>query len=305
MTLKIYHDTGMTKMTKILLEDENRYHMPSLFEGKMLYCKAPLQDQYFETHGGWALSETEKRTAYRPYQIWVCDLDEINEDTENHKRLDIVDYEGDVFCSPHAYRRPDGNIEMTYIRISALGKSQTKPTNNMYKVVLNNDFEPISNPQRVVDCLVQDCYCGVENSRFRATASPIISKPLIYIYDKYKGLQYKLNVGMVSMINRISTVYDQDYKLIFTVPTNKVTENRAVYEHYQYDLETFKIEKIVLNNRNPYKMSLNRYGLMVFSEDYSTENEYKMRIGMGYPRFEQTTIQCRITNEIKRCYQWA
>jgi len=292
-------------MTKILLEDENRYHMPSLFEGKMLYCKAPLQDRYFETQGGWALTETEKRTAYRPYQIWVCDIDEINEDTENHKQLNLVDYSGDVFCSPHAYRRPDGNIELTYIKISVLGQRATKPMNFMYKVVLNNEYEPISKPQRVVDTLVQDCYCGVENARFRATASPIIAKPMIYIYDKYRGVQYKLSVGMVAMISRLSTVYDQDYKLIFTVPTNKTTDGLSVYEHYLYDLETFNLEKVVLGGRNPYKMSLERYGLMVFSEDYSTESEYKMRIGMGYPRFEKTSIKCRITDEIKRSYQWA
>lgn len=291
-------------MIRTLLDGENRYHMPSLFGQKILFCVASPTDQYFELQGGWVLTQTERRTPYRDYSMMVGDINFELGAIENIKELWRGDNEHDIQCNPHAYLRSDGKVELTFVNISVLGKNKSKPKHEFMKQILDQDFNSLSEVMRVRDCFVSDCYTAVENSRFRACATPVITKPLIYIYDKKNNMQYKLKIGQIAMIRRLSHVDGNPHLLVFSTPTNKTSNNHTVYEHYCFNLDTKEVQKITVENDTPYKLSLNSTLNAVYSVDCSEDCEYKMQIKLSTAQFAPTKIPVRIEGEIRRPYQW-
>lgn len=289
----------------ILLDsDEYNYHMPAFYGSKILFCAAFRTDEYLEDHGRLALTQRAKKTKYNSYNLRVADLDKETGEVSNIKILDCDYGEQDIYCSPHAYKRKDGLTEMTFIRGSVLGG--IKLSYQMIKRVYSADFEEAHSCQRVLDCFVSDCYFGVENERFRACGTPVITKPYLFIYDKVEQKEYKIAFGGIYMIRRVSFIEGETSKIIITCPdsAHKSVE-KWPHRSFIVDIEDLSVQEIIVPNEAIYKCSVDSQDNIIYSENLCTENEYKMRIKMAkYTKQKAIGVFVKAGKKFSRPYMW-
>lgn len=289
----------------IILDSETEhFHMPAFYGSKLLFCAAFRTEEYLEDHGRLALTQRERKSKYHSYNLRVADLNKETGEVINIKCLECDYGEQDIYCSPHAYKRKDGLTEMTYIRGSVLGG--IKLSYQMIKRVYTADFEEAQECKRITDCFVSDCYFGVENERFRACGTPVITKPYIFIYDKLEQKEYKIAFGGIYMIRRISFIEGDSSKIIITCPTSAhKSGNKWPHRSFIVDIDNLSIDEIIVGNESIYKCSVDSEDNIIYSENVSSENEYKMRIKMAkYTKQKAIGIFAKSGKKYSRPYMW-
>ena len=273
-------------------------HMPFLFEDKLLFCTAQLQDRIYQMEGVGRDARAPKiKTPYQAYRLaWMKfkGKDKTIHDLASDMGL------SNVACNPSAWRDDKGLIHVTFT--SALTSHRADLIYRLWEKV-GKDFSSLGDRKMLPLVFGLKPYSAFENSEFRAVANSRIGNAFFIYASKNDRIQIRVQLPNIKWLRRISYMSEDHSKFLLTYPYGPVV-NKS-YNQYKtviYDTQLNFCREIKIDGEIIYKSTIiGEIG--VYSKNNSTPDKYYMNLVKGRVTYHKSNVICR-PKIIKQLTHW-
>jgi hypothetical protein len=214
-----------------IFDDEFHTHMPFVFEGTLLHCKAQDRVIPIELRDGGG-------GRYQPYDIYVSDLN-----GKNSQYIGSELGEEMIACSPNAYRAANGEIVLNYVATLM----PTKKRHYLHYQRRGQSLRTLGPKQIVPEREGLPVICQSENARFAYTVHQRAERSALIRYDKTKsGADRAWRFGNLAELKRAMVLDDTSVVLTYTSSSSEVKS--AIF-----DTANGAIQDIKVNGQDIYK----------------------------------------------------
>jgi len=217
----------------------------------------------------------------------------VNSETKvsNIKRIFTFCAHEDVYCSPQAFLRDDGKIQIgsTYMPVGGIGKFKF-----MYLTSVSNGFNEVPVPVVAANETGVKPYCLVENLKYKACVNTIRNHTFFVVFNKRTGDVTKIKIGGVGFLRRISFISRELDSILITYPYLTQTGKLTLHKTIKLNLLTMELLEILAETSDLYKCSIFE-NLCIWAEKEEAEGKY---CALQYSEFKTRPIKLPISKSL-------
>ena len=273
-------------------------HMPFLFEDKLLFCTAHLQDRFFQTEGVGRDAQAPKiKTPYQAYRLaWMKFK---GKDKTVHDLAHDIGL-SNVACNPSVWRDQESKLHVTFT--SALTSHRADLIYRLWEKV-GNDFDSLGDRKMLPLVFGLKPYSAFENSEFRAVANSRVGNAFFIYASKKDHTPIKVELPNIKWLRRISYMSEDHSKFLLTYPYGPVIDKS--YNRYKtviYDTQRNVCREIKIDDEMVYKSTI-MGEIGIYSKNNSTPDKYAMDLVKGRITYHKSNVICR-PSIMKKLTHW-
>jgi hypothetical protein len=270
----------------MIFDDSVFTHMPYIFEGKLLHCRADKGGMFInQIASPWIPDLVGEGAKLNSYQMYISDLDGTNIEQISENTLG-----GNIVCSPCAFRDEDNNYVISYV-----GSNLTAEAGMLYQHYRRcgaTDWTDVGESKRVVDKCGLPVYCTTEGEKYKLFAKTATTGGFILAYNKDISTCDRWGFTNMGELRRVIPVEDKPNHCILTL----IPYNSDEYVAILFDLRDGSAQEIIVEGESEmYKCSIS--GTDIVYAKNSIPDEYSMQLYKSTYTLQPITLNVSHHNE--------